>query len=63
MEGPSFAPNGRVLTFYRESPARDSRGNGYSARLAMIDIAGFNERQVITPTDATDPSWSPLLSS
>ncbi|WP_456316727.1 hypothetical protein [Teichococcus aestuarii] len=24
MEGPSFAPNGRVLTFYRESPARDS---------------------------------------
>jgi TolB protein len=63
MEGPSFAPNGRVLTFYRETRARDSRGGGYSARLAMIDIAGFNERQVITPTDATDPSWSPLLSS
>jgi TolB protein len=63
LEGPSFAPNGRVLVFYRESPARDSRGNGYSARLSMIDIAGFNERQVITPTDASDPGWSPLLSS
>jgi TolB protein len=62
MEGPTFAPNGRVLMFYRESPARDSRGGGYSARLASIDIAGFNERQIATPTDATDPSWSPLLS-
>ncbi|WP_424134393.1 Tol-Pal system beta propeller repeat protein TolB [Roseomonas chloroacetimidivorans] len=61
MEGPTFAPNGRVLAFYRETAARDSRGGGYSARLAQIDIAGFNERQMVTPTDATDPSWSPLL--
>jgi TolB protein len=61
MEGPTFAPNGRVLMFYRESPARDARGGGYSSRLASIDIAGFNERQVATPTDASDPAWSPLL--
>lgn len=63
MESPSFAPNGRVLTYYRESRASDSRGGGYSSRLSMIDIAGFNERQVVTPTDASDPNWSPLLSS
>ncbi|NDG48881.1 MAG: Tol-Pal system protein TolB [Rhodospirillales bacterium] len=62
MEGPTFAPNGRVLMFYRESPARDARGNGYSARISSIDIAGFNERQIVTPTDASDPSWSALLS-
>lgn len=62
MEGPTFAPNGRVLAFYRETQARDSRGGGYSSRLAQIDIAGFNERQIVTPTDASDPSWSPLLS-
>ena len=62
MEGPTFAPNGRVLMFYRESPARDSRGGGYSSRIASIDIAGFNERPIPTPTDASDPAWSPLLS-
>jgi TolB protein len=62
MEGPTFAPNGRMLMFYRESRATDSRGGGYSARIASIDIAGFNERPVPTPTDATDPAWSPLLS-
>jgi TolB protein len=62
MEGPTFAPNGRVLMFYRESRATDSRGGGYSARIVSIDIAGFNERPVPTPTDATDPAWSPLLS-
>ena len=62
MEAPTFAPNGRVLMFYRESRATDARGGGYSARLVSIDIAGFNERPIMTPTDATDPTWSPLLS-
>jgi TolB protein len=61
VEGPTFAPNGRVLMFYRESPARDSRGGGYGSRLVSIDITGFNERVVPTPTDASDPAWSPLL--
>ncbi len=61
MESPTFAPNGRVLAFQRETPARDGRGAGYSARLSSIDIAGFNERPVPTPTDATEPSWSGLL--
>jgi TolB protein len=60
-EGPTFAPNGRVLMFFRETPARDARGGGYSARLVSIDITGFNERAVQTPTDASDPAWSPLL--
>lgn len=61
VEGPTFAPNGRVLMFYRESPARDRSGAGYSSRLVSIDITGFNERPVPTPTDASDPAWSPLL--
>ena len=59
-EGPTFAPNGRVIMFWRETPARDTRGRGFSARLYSIDITGFNERAVTTPTDASDPAWSPL---
>jgi TolB protein len=46
--------------FWRETPAVDSRGSGYSSRLVSIDITGFNERPVPTPTDASDPAWSPL---
>ncbi len=60
-EGPTFAPNGRVIMFFRETAARDSRGNGFTSRLVSIDITGFNERAVTTPTDASDPAWSPLL--
>jgi TolB protein len=60
VEGPTFCPNGRVIMFWRETPARDSRGNGYSARLVSVDITGFHERVATTPTDATDPAWSPL---
>jgi TolB protein len=62
VEGPTFCPNGRVIMFWRETPARDSRGGGYSARLVSIDITGFNERPVPTATDASDPAWSPLAS-
>ena len=62
VEGPTFCPNGRVLMFWRETPARDARGAGFSSRLVSIDITGFNERVAPTPTDASDPAWSPLVS-
>ncbi len=59
VEGPTFAPNGRVLMFWRETRS-DRSGAGFSARLSSIDVTGFNERGVPTPGDASDPSWSPL---
>lgn len=62
VEGPTFAPNGRVLMFWRETRSVDEYGHGYSSRLVSIDITGFNERQINTPTDASDPAWSPLNS-
>jgi len=60
VEGPSWAPNGRVLIYFRQTPA-DARGRGSSSRLYTIDLTGYNEREVVTPTDASDPAWSPLL--
>jgi TolB protein len=62
QEAPSWAPNGRVLIFYRET-ASDKDGKGGGAKLWSIDLTGYNERLVNTPTDASDPSWSGLLSS
>ncbi len=61
QEAPSWSPNGRVLVFYRETKA-GPKGEGFSAKLWSIDITGYNERQVLTKTDASDPSWSSLLS-
>jgi TolB protein len=60
VEGPTFAPNGRVLMFWRETRSQDARGRGFSSRLVSVDITGFNERPVETPTDGSDPAWSPL---
>jgi len=57
-EGPSWAPNGRVLIFGREFPGGSS---GNRARLYSVDITGYNLREVMTPIDASDPAWSPLL--
>ncbi len=62
QEAPSWSPNGRVLIFYRETKT-DDKGEGFSAKLWSIDLTGYNERQVVTPTDASDPSWSSLLSN
>ncbi len=57
VEGATFCPNGRVIMFYRQTPT----GNGHDSRLVTIGIDGFNERLTNTPTNASDPSWSPLL--
>ena len=62
QEAPSWSPNGRVLIFYRETKS-NSDGEGFSAKLWSIDLTGYNERQVNTETDASDPSWSSLLSN
>ena len=61
QEAPSWSPNGRVLIFYRETKT-DEKGEGFSAKLWSIDITGYNERKLNTETDASDPSWSSLLS-
>jgi TolB protein len=55
--GATFCPNGRVIMFYRQTPS----ANGHDSRLVTIGIDGFNERLTDTPTDASDPSWSPLI--
>ena len=62
QEAPSWSPNGRVLIFYRETKSND-KGEGFTAKLWSIDLTGYNERLVQTETDASDPSWSSLLSN
>jgi TolB protein len=57
VEGATFCPNGRVIMFYRQTPNEV----GHDSRLVTIGIDGFNERLVETPTNASDPSWGPLL--
>jgi TolB protein len=52
-EGPTFAPNGRVLMFFRDP--------GQGPSLYSIDVTGRNEQKVPTPSFASDPAWSPLL--
>ena len=61
QEAPSWSPNGRVLIFYRETKS-GPKGEGFTAKLWSIDITGYNERKISTETDASDPSWSSLLS-
>jgi TolB protein len=54
-EGPTWAPNGRVLMF-----TRTLRG-GQGSQIWSIGVTGRNERKVLTPGGASDPAWSPLL--
>jgi TolB protein len=54
-EGPTWAPNGRVLMFSREIP-------GGASRLWSVDVTGRILQPVPYPGEATDPAWSPLLS-
>lgn len=60
VDGATWAPNGRVVIFYRESP-QGPGGNDRNPRLYSIDLTGRNERMITTPGDASDPAWSPLI--
>ncbi len=60
VEGPSWAPSGRLLAFARTEP---SPGNTDTIRIFTIDITGNRERELRTPTDASDPAWGPLRSA
>ncbi|MCB1516950.1 MAG: Tol-Pal system protein TolB [Hyphomicrobiaceae bacterium] len=54
-EGPTWAPNGRVLMYFSDPGGSDG------PRLHTVDIWGRNPLQVPTETFASDPAWSPLL--
>ncbi len=60
VEGPTWAPNGRVLMFFRVGRTKKDGSGGHS-KLYSIDLTGFNEREIVTPMDASDPAWSPLI--
>ena len=55
-EGPTFAPNGQVIMYFSD----ELGGPGPS--LYTINISGRNQLRVPTPSFASDPAWSPLLS-
>jgi TolB protein len=53
-EGPTWAPNGRVLMFSRETP-------GGPPKLWTVDVTGRVLQPMPYPGSGSDPAWSPLL--
>ncbi len=53
-EGPTWAPNGRYIMFFREPP-------GGLPSLWTVEASGRIERPVPYPGGASDPAWSALL--
>lgn len=51
VEGPTWAPNGRVIMYTQQDYSR--REQVYS-----VDITGHNKQLVKTPGNAIDPEWS-----
>ena len=53
-EGPTWAPNSRVIMFSRE-------GRGGGAKLWTVDVTGRVSAEAPYPLSGSDPAWSPLL--
>ena len=62
VEGPTWAPNGRVLMYFKQNAPIDD-GKSSNVNLYKIDITGFRETRLLTPSDGSDPAWSPLLTN
>jgi TolB protein len=55
-EGPTWAPNGRVVMFFR-----DTQGESGGPQIYSVDVTGYNEQKIATPNFSSDPSWSSRL--
>ena len=47
------------MYFKQKAPIDD--GKSTNVNLFKIDITGFSETRIVTPSDGSDPAWSPLL--
>ena len=54
-EGPTWAPNGRIIQFFRTE-----RNSGRTS-IWQVDLTGGSERRLETPLGASDPAWGPVL--
>ncbi|WP_271078562.1 Tol-Pal system beta propeller repeat protein TolB [Aurantiacibacter sp. MUD61] len=54
-EGPTWAPNGRIIQFFR------TERNSGDTSIWQVDLTGDNERRLRTPVGASDPAWGPVL--
>jgi TolB protein len=55
-EGPTWAPNSRVIMFFRETG-----GQSGGPHLWSVDITGYNEQRLPIEGFGSDPAWSPKL--
>tara|TARA_B100000029_G_C17609046_1_gene968666 strand:+ start:11903 stop:13225 length:1323 start_codon:yes stop_codon:yes gene_type:complete len=59
VEGPTWTPNGRMVAYTKKDyPSGKKEGK---TRIFLIDVTGYHEKELITPLEASDPAWSPLL--
>ena len=61
IEGASWSPNGRYITYTKESPP--NRQGHSKSELCCIDLTGIVRVKIKTPSNASDAAWSPLQSS
>lgn len=54
-EGPTWAPNGRIVQFFR------TERNSGATSIWQVDLSGGTERRLNTPVGASDPAWGPVL--
>lgn len=55
-EAPTWAPNGRLIQFFRTTQGRNGR-----SQIFQVDLTGVNLRRIPTPVDGSDPAWGPIL--
>lgn len=51
VEGPTWAPNGRVVMYSQQDYA-------HREKIYSVDITGYNKHLIRTPKNAIDPEWS-----
>lgn len=60
VEAPTWSPNSQMVMYTRRTQM-NPKTKSQVARIYSVHVSGFNEKEVATPKDATDPEWSASL--
>lgn len=60
VEAPTWSPNSQMVMYTRRTQINPNTKSEV-ARVYSVHVSGFNEREILTPQDATDPEWSNSL--
>lgn len=57
VESPTWSPNGRIILYSNQNKIKEGKKTKIREKIYSVDITGYNNHELLTPSEAIDPEW------